>query len=473
MKKISLYILLLLAVPAAFISCEDQDDTAVPINDFIWKGLNLYYLWQADVPALSDDHYTNQEVLNNFIQPFTPGELFESLLYQRGTVDRWSVMYSDYNVLENALQGTYKIHGAEFGLVRPSAGSNTLFGYVRYILPNSDASTKNIHRGDIFYAVNGTALTVDNYQELLSAETYTLNFADYNGTTLTPNGQEVSLTRFEYSENPIYTGSVVSQGGHNIGYLMYNGFYSGYNNALNDAFGQLKGAGVTDLVLDLRYNGGGSVQTATYLASMITGQFNGQLFAQQEWNAKLMAHLNQNDLQNLFTDNINGTAINSLNLNKVYILTTGSTASASELVINCLTPYIDVVVIGTTTTGKNVGSVTLYDSMNFSRSNRTSAHRYAMQPIVLRTINADGFGDYSAGIDPTIELPEDYTNMGELGNASEPLFAAAISDITANGRHGNFRTAQGGATLFKGAKELRQFGTEMYIDNLPQNLPLR
>jgi len=470
MKKIIIG-LLLLAAPLGFISCEDQDDNAVPVNDFIWKGLNLYYLWQADVPALADDRFANQAQLNNYLEGYSsPEDLFESLLYQRDVVDRWSVIFSDFTVLENALQGVSKSTGAEFGLIYADASHTTIFGYVRYIMPGSNASTKDIQRGDIFYAVNGQVLTVNNYQSLLGAQSYTLNLADFDGTTLTPNGQEVALTKTEYAENPVFINTTVTETGHTIGYLMYNGFYSNYNAELNTAFAQLNSAGVTDLVLDLRYNGGGSVQTATYLASMITGQFNTQLFARQQWNSKLQAYFeneNPGALTNLFTDNINGQAINSLNLSKVYILTTESTASASELVINCLKPYIDVVVIGDTTTGKNVGSITLYDSPDYTRNHVNGSHRYAMQPIVLRTLNADNFGDYSAGIAPDFQVDEDFTNMGVLGSPDEPLFAFAIGKITGNGRQGHFGPDRA-LRKFKGSKELRRFGTEMYVEQMPE-----
>src|SRR5690606_36493057 len=100
-------------------------------------------------------------------------------------------------------------------------------------------------------------------------------------------------------------------------------------------------------------------------------------------------------------------------------------ASASEMVINCLKPYIDVIQIGETTIGKNVGSVTLYDSPNFGRANRNGSHRYAMQPLVLRIANADGQGEYTTGINPTVEIDEDYGNMGVLGDPDEAYFAAA------------------------------------------------
>ena len=114
---------------------------------------------------------------------------------------------------------------------------------------------------------------------------------------------------------------------------MYNGFYADYDSKLNEAFGTLKSQGVTDLVLDLRYNSGGSVQTATRLASMITGQFTGKVFAKQQWNAKINAYFeaeNPAALFNYFTDKMENASINSLKLSKVYILTSKSSASASK-----------------------------------------------------------------------------------------------------------------------------------------------
>lgn len=472
MKKISIIAFLLLTGAFALQSCEDEDDRSIPVNDFIWKGLNLYYLWQPLVPNLADDRFEGQGQLNNFLQAYpSPEDLFESLLYDRGVTDRYSVIFPDFRVLENALQGVIKSNGVEFGLVYTNDSQTNIFGFVRYILPGSDAASKDIQRGDIFYAVNGTPLTPNNYQSLLNSESYTLNLADYNGGAITPNGQQVALTKMEYAENPVYETTVVNEGAHIIGYLMYNGFYSNYDTQLNTAFSELKSQNVTDLVLDLRYNGGGSVRTATYLASMITGQFNGQLLAREEWNPKLQEYYedeNPQALRDMFGNTLSdGTTINSLRLNKVYILTTRSTASASELIINCLKPYIDVVVIGTTTTGKNVGSVTLYDSADFTSSGRDGSHTYAMQPIVLKIVNKDGFGDYEAGIEPTIPLAEDLNNMGVLGNPEEPLFAEAIAQINGEGRPWGRQNVKA-HKHFKDSKSILRFGNEMYIESVPQ-----
>lgn len=471
MKKIKILLAALVVSALAFQGCEDMDDNAVPVNDFIWKGLNLYYLWQPEVPELADDRFANQAQLNDYLEGFSsPESLFNNLLYQRGEIDRFSVIFSDYRVLESALQGVVKSNGVEFGLVYYPNSETQIFGYVRYILPDSDAAGKDIQRGDIFYAVDGTALNVDNYQSLLSRDTYTLNLATYNGGNITPTDESVTLTKAEYAENPVYTTNVVTEDDKVIGYLMYNGFFSNYDDELNAAIGQLKAQGINELVLDLRYNSGGSVRTATYLASMITGQFNDDIFAQEQWNPKLQAYFEDENpaaLQDRFTNQLsNGTAINNLNLTTVYVLTTRSTASASELIINCLRPYIDVVVIGDVTTGKNVGSVTLYDSPNFSRNNVSGSHTYAMQPIVLKIINAEGFGEYSSGLEPDLLLKEDFDNLGVLGSPDEPLFAAAINMINGNGRFGFFPQNQN-TKLFKDSKNMRRFGTEMYIEDTP------
>lgn len=460
---ISSLLLLLLVIP---FGCEDRDDNPVPnnlvINDFIWKGMNLYYLWQADVPNLANSIDDNQGQYYSFLQSYTdPTEFFNSLRTD-ATTDRFSVIYSDYDVLEGVLSGNTLNNGMDYGLRYKTGSTTDLYGWVRYIIPNSDAATKPIARGHIFYAINGTPLTIDNYKTLLANDTYTVNLADYDSGNITPNGQSVSLTKTALAENPILISNVITQGTHNIGYLMYNGFYSSYDSQLNTAFGSFISQNVTDLVLDLRYNSGGSVNTATKLASMITGQFTGQLFAKQQWNARAQAYFEGNNPGSLENKFIGG--LNSLNLDKVYILTSKASASASELVINCLKPYVTVIQIGDVTTGKNVGSVTLYDSPTFAKQDVNPSHKYAMQPIVLKIVDKNGFGDYTTGILPTTSLPESLANLGILGDINEPLFNAAINQIIASGK----RLPDLPSVIerdFADAKSINPLRSEMYIEN--------
>ncbi len=469
--------LLLLITLFVLQGCQDNDDVAAPatleIQDFVWKGMNQYYLWTDEVPNLDETRFADQTNLNNFLQTFnTPESLFEALRVDSNK-DRFSWIVDDYLELEGQFQGTTNNNGVEFGLSRKSTGSSEIFGFVRYIIPGSNAATKDIKRGDVFTAVNGTPLTISNYQSLLfgSNNDYTLNMADISGGAFVSNGKTVALTKTVLTENPILVNKVIISGTHKIGYLMYNAFTANFDTKLNEAFASLKSQGVTALVLDLRYNGGGSVQTATRLASMITGQFTGKVFAKQQWNKEINDYFeaeNPDALYNYFTDKIGSAAINSLNLTKVYILTSSSSASASELVINGLEPHINVIQIGDVTVGKNVGSVTLYDSPGFGSDNRNPKHRYAMQPIVLKIVNSVGFGDYQNGLQPDFLQKETISTMGVLGDENEPLLKTAIAKITGTGRVST-QKQRADYEEFSSSQAVNGLN-QMYIEKAPEGL---
>jgi C-terminal processing protease CtpA/Prc len=269
--------------------------------------------------------------------------------------------------------------------------------------------------------------------------------ADLNGSNLVANGKTVTLTKEEgLQENPIYIVKTLDVGGQKVGYLMYNGFTNEYDEQLNQAFGTFVNDGVTDLVLDLRYNSGGSVNSSRLLSSMIFGRRTNDLYIRQRWNDKIQEAFTRDDpnaLNDYFADKTGaGALINTLQLSRVFVITTRSTASASELVINGLNPYIDVVKIGTTTTGKNEFSLTMVDDPErpgapyiYSASRESSINpenQWAIQPLVGRNENSVGFSDYTSGFVPDIELREDLQNMGVLGDPSEPLLAAALQEIT-------------------------------------------
>ncbi|OAB78182.1 S41 family peptidase [Cochleicola gelatinilyticus] len=434
-------LLSLIALSTLLSSCfEDLDDNiqfadTIDIQDFIYRGLNYYYLYKADTPELANDAFINDQAKNEFLQGFeTPESLFS---YLKSPQDRFSILIDDYVILENSLSGITLNNGMEFGLVFYPDNSGNVFGYVRYVLPNTSASEMNLQRGDIFNKVNGVQLTENNFNELLAPDTYTLSLATFNGQTITETNEEVTLTKVQYTENPVLLSKTLTIENEKIGYLMYNAFTRSFVSDLNAAFGEFAANGVTELVLDLRYNGGGSVETATDLASMITGQFNNQVFYSEQWNEDRQADEAEDGL---FDNTITGgAATNSLNLNRVFVLTTQRTASASELVINGLEPYIDVVQIGLNTTGKFQASRLLYDAPapDFNRSQANPGHTYAMLPLIFKTANANGNTDYIDGLIPDIELGEDFSNLGMLGDVNEPLLAEAIEIIVPSGRPSN------------------------------------
>lgn len=476
------------------LSCSKKDDEVIveepqpiplnnEVNDFIWSGLNEIYLWQENVPNLSDSKFPTQDSFYTFLNSYnTPESLFNGLLYQKNVIDKFSFLVDDYIELENSFQGTSKTDGLDFRLVRLS-GSDDVFGYIRYVANNSNASTKDIKRGDFFMTVDGQQLTINNYSDLLfgANETYTLGMANLSNNTISLNGKSIALTKSDFTENPILINKTIDTNGHKVGYLMYNSFVSNFDSALNDAFLQLKADNVTELVLDLRYNPGGRVSSAIILSSMITGQFFNEIFSTEVWNRKYQTYFNANSpesLINRFTDKLtDNTVITSLNLNKVYILTTSGSASASELVINCLDPYIDVIQIGTNTTGKYTGSVTLYDSSNYGRDNANPRHKYAIQPLVLKSANKNGVTDYYNGLIPDHLITyqtasgataegENLTDLGVLGDVNEPFLAKAIALITGVTTK-SIQTSKSVGIDFKGVADSKDFtplGKGMYTD---------
>jgi len=272
------------------------------------------------------------------------------------------------------------------------------------------------------------------------ALTYSLNMAEIQNGTLTGNGVVVELTKEEnFETNPVQLYKTIDVDAGKVGYLMYNQFVASKSSNLNQIFAEFKSQNVTDLILDLRYNGGGSVRNCVELASMITGQFSNQIFAKEEWNAKLNTYFKENfgsesQIDRFVSVLSDGEAINTMNLNRLFVLTTSESASASELLINGLAPFIEVIQIGEQTVGKNVGSITVYDYVNNQERTKNPDHTYAMQPIVLKIANSEGFADYTNGLEPTVEIEEDIRNLGVLGDVEETYLSAALNIISGSAK---------------------------------------
>ncbi|AEH01862.1 S41 family peptidase [Lacinutrix sp. 5H-3-7-4] len=471
MKKIA-RLLFLAFITINITSCfnddfDDNDVSTSSINDFVYRAMDIFYLYRDEVPALVEDkrnsaNYT--EYLNSFS---TPETLFESLIFDRQNVDRFSFILSDYIAFEQQQQGVSVANGMEYGLLRYTEGSDDVFGYVRYVLPNTSAEDAGVQRGDLFYGIDGTPLTVNNFRSLLSQDNYTINLANYNdnGTpetdddTIEQTTESIALSKAPYTENPVFKTEILQVEGENVGYLMYNGFTGSFDQALNNAFATFQANAIQHLVIDLRYNPGGSVNTATLMGSMVTGQFNGQTFTKLIYNDQLQA--NNTDFN--FTNSFDGGTINNLNLDKVYVLATSASASASELVINSLSSYIDVVHVGTETVGKSQASITLYDSEDYTRNGVNPIHTYALQPLVAISVNVNEDVVPANGLTPDITISEEINNLGILGDENEPLLAEALANIAATNRPANTTPGKIIKPIFD-SNDLKPHAKDMYIE---------
>ena len=413
----SIYFLNILVVFLfSLIACKDEEIDPSPqtlkINDFIWENLNQVYLWNDFIPQNIDR-----------TKEFDPEAYFQKLLFK--PTDRWSFLTDDYEGLVNSLKGIEKSFGHNFRLfLLPN--SNDIIGVIKYVIPDSPAANAGIERGDIFYKVNGVRINSSNYRSLLfESESYTLSFGEIDQNGSIQQTEDIALASVVIAENPIHISKTIEHEGMKVGYLSYNQFIVDYNDSLVNVFQQFKNDGINDLVLDLRYNPGGSISTAILLASMIAPAAvvnEESIFSQMIWNDEITELIRKEEGEessNLLSRFIIPPV--NLDLNRIYILITSNTASASELIINCLDPYMEVILIGeTNTTGKYVGSITVHDE--------AKSGNWAMQPIVTKTANAQGISDYADGFAPHYTIEDDFS--APLGTLSEDMLVKAVELIT-------------------------------------------
>ena len=415
-----------------------------PVQNFMWQAMNLFYFWQEEVPNLSDDKFTSLESLQyiNFLASESDPTtfFFDDLAFNYNMVngDRFSGINENYKELVNSLQGVSKSNGLEFNLYL-GEDEISVYGVVTYIAFNSNAAEKDIQRGDIFDKVDGQNLDRNNFGELLfdNRDSYVLDLAEFIDDELVSTGESVTLEKIEnFSENPILINKVIEQGDQSIGYLMYNGFLAAFDDELNEVFGSFSAQGIDELILDFRYNGGGRVSTAVQIASSVYQTDTTAIFLQPRLNQKLQG--SGLGVADKFTDVTlqSRTPLNALGLNKVYIITSGRTASASELVINGLEPYVEVIQVGDVTVGKSEFSLTLVDDpegffiYNPEREQFiNSESQWGLQPLIGKNANADGFSDYEDGLQPDYPYVEDRRDFGVLGEESDPLLALTLSVI--------------------------------------------
>lgn len=380
--------------PSVGSSCTVADQ-----QDWLRTYMNDRYFWYASHPDPDPFAYS------------TVDSYFNALLYN-GTVspfptDRWSFTESDVSHQRFFGDGQNLGYGLFVaGLEVQGHPDRPL--RVRYVEPQSPAALAGLHRGDQLLTVNGRLAS-----DMVANSDFAILNAGAVGDSLdvvyrdTAGAQhEATLTAAVYDLTPVTGATVfVEQSGRHTGYLMVKDFISQAVPLMESAFSTFKMQGVDDLVVDLRYNGGGLVATADTLASYIGGnRTSGGVFASLLYNDR---HQDQNQSFRF------STLASALGVNRVYVLTGQRTCSASELVVNGLRAYIDVVEIGDTTCGKPVGfnpvsyCGTTYNVVNFE------------------SVNARNEGRYFDGLQPTCAVADDLDHA--LGDPQEGLLQAARS----------------------------------------------
>ncbi|MDR2466518.1 MAG: hypothetical protein LBD35_03910 [Prevotellaceae bacterium] len=417
---------------------KDKDDAELTqnylVNQFIVGYINSYYLWLDDISLKTDmfaaDHF----------------DLFEQNMYRR--LDKWSYLTDDAEAMFDSYDGVETTFGLDFSFARIEDQPGNYIAILRFVSPDSPAAKAGVGRGDIITHIDGAAITESNYRKLYNAPNITLRLGKIEDNKLVLTDVEKSMTSIKMYEDPVQAYRIIESDGKRIGYLCYTGYVVDSHKKLEYVFKEFKNANVEHVVLDLRYNPGGAVKTILYLNSILapySAVQNQSVCLRETWNKKIMAEFEQEkqDLNMYFDSKV---PVN-MNLKQLYVLTTRSTASASEATISGLMPYLDVVQIGDTTHGKYCAAYLLRPQIRDANNKYVVDDRipnWAMSLIVYKYANKDGFTDFSNGIAPKHLVYDDWRNYRPFGDESDPMLAKAIALIT--GRERTTRT--GGAERF-------------------------
>ncbi|KPK85676.1 MAG: hypothetical protein AMS27_06675 [Bacteroides sp. SM23_62_1] len=386
------------------------------INNWIWDVMNQVYFWSIYIPQnLNPD------------EELDPENFFKKLLY---TKDRFSWLDDDYEGLMNQYYGVGKSMGYSPAFGRFS-NTDGVFIIVEYIFPGSPADLAGLKRGDIIVSINGIDLDINNYYTLYSSEIQTVTLGELMDDGIAKTDIKLSMTAEVLALDPAIYYEIKEIENHKIGYLVYVEFTAGKSNeylsTLGNIFDTFSVSGITDLIVDLRYNPGGDLDAAGFLASAIAPArvvLNHEVLVRFEYNSLYRNYFLQHEgpnSENLvlkFPDNPQ-----NINFNRIYFLTTKGTASACEFTISGLYPYMEVILVGQNTYGKYTGAWIIPDTDDSPR------HNYALVPVVMKYANADGYTDFDEGLSVDIQVEDDLIHAVPFGDFNDQVFYKAVEAI--------------------------------------------
>jgi C-terminal processing protease CtpA/Prc len=391
-------------------------------NSWVYDQLKEWYLWSDKLPSKDKTNLTLVTGKDGEAADITK-HYFYSLLNDYPNTDRFSWIRENVADLTASLSGISTSFGFSRSAVYLDNTQTNVVFFISNVILGSPAEKAGLKRGDIILTINGTQINGTNFSSLIANnETATFGLGEFKNGAYVLSGKTITATKGVVQNNPIQFSKIIEKGNKKIGYLVYTQFLETYDEQLKQVFGQFKTAGVNELVLDLRTNGGGRISSADLISSLVVKNLNiNNVIHQDEWNATIKAKYPSVATPTKFTNQAN-----NLNLTRLVVLTSNSTASASELVINSLRPYMEVVIVGQNTYGKNVGSITLKDETNPARWS------WGMQPIVLRTVNSKGESAYGTktGFSPDYLVSDNIYPFKPWGDESETLLKKALEVIT-------------------------------------------
>ncbi len=385
------------------------------LNTVAFQKSQDWYLWNTQLPAsLNFVDYADPSAVMTGIRQYSLETGFPA------AVDKWSfaMKKTEWDQLSGGMSSVASTNNAagDFGITVFFRAEGDL--RVRLTKANSPAAAQGIRRGWRINKIDGsTNISTTNSQfiidHLYNSTSANIGFIKPDGSTV-----DVQLQAAHYTDKPVYLDTVINSASGNIGYLVYNSFLGNINQTSAEyarVFNKFSSAGVTNLIVDLRYNGGGYVALQQQLANyIINSSGTGNIMMKQIYNNNHMAE----------NETVYFNKAGSLQLSKVYFIVSRSTASASELLINNLKPYMDVRLIGNSNThGKPVGFFPIENG------------EWYVFPVSFKTVNKNGEGNYYGGFVPNALVADGLDK--DWGDVTEASLASAIRNINGGNYRGN------------------------------------
>jgi drug/metabolite transporter (DMT)-like permease/C-terminal processing protease CtpA/Prc len=385
MNRLKLLTTVIVLLALAACNSFPEPEKKLTANDYVYEAFNEWYLWYDQLPELDPNDFENYDTL------------IDSL---KVDADRWSFAASYTDVMNLFEKGEYKGFGAGFVL------DHDRHIKISHVYANSPMGKLGVERAWTVRSVNG--YTVDQLDEvnkaLASSEPVDFVLADHN-----QKAHQFTVQKEAFIMNTVLYSSIIEKQGKKIAYLVFDSFVEASKNELEPVFANFKNEQITDLIVDLRYNGGGVVDIAEMMVGMIGGsKVKGQVVS------TLMHNDKKSDLNNATISEYDSITVE---IDQVYFITTSGTASASELLINNLSPFMDVKLVGSNTHGKPVGMYIL----------SVKDIDLAILPISFKNVNYLGFGDYFGGLPAHIIEADDLDH--NWGHPEETMLATAVNDI--------------------------------------------
>ncbi len=395
------------AVILLTVSCKKENNTGDAgntaenrVKDTAWSYAKDIYLWHQNLPSdFNARSYADPDAIMKALRPYSTEPGFTD------PVDRWSfaIKKTEWDDVSSGISG-------DFGLGIFFMSENDL--RVSYVEPASPAAAAGIERSWRILSVNNntTVNTDDATISRISAAVFNSSSASF--TFKKPNGADVdiTLTAATHQDEPVILDTVYSIGGNKTGYFVFNSFLGNIANIksqLGNIFNKFSAAGINDIIVDLRYNGGGYVALQNELANyLVPSSGNNGIMLQEKFNDSYSA---------LFDTTINYQKKGALNLNRIFFIITKNTASASELLINSLKPYMDVKLIGRASHGKPVGYFNI------------GVGDWYIFPVSFRSVNKNGEGNYFNGMQPDATVDDGLDKP--WGDINESCLASALHYI--------------------------------------------